>query len=107
MLTRISAALPIGGIPEVFRGASSIPPLAGNFWEGVLAPILVLALVAMAIGFLLLVSRLSWAAREFVVTCRERQRAHRRLVEMLQEHLETNELGLERLWSASTALSAC
>jgi hypothetical protein len=75
--------------------------------DGMLAPIVVLALVVVAVGFLVLVSRLSWAAREFVVTCRERQRAHRRLVEMLQEHLESSDPGLEQLWSASAALSAC
>jgi hypothetical protein len=75
--------------------------------DGMLAPIVVLALVVVAVGFLVLVSRLSWAAREFVVTCRERQRAHRRLVEMLQEHLESSDPGMEQLWSASAALSAC
>ena len=70
----------------------------------------VLAVVVTAIGFLFLVSRLSWAAREFVVTCRERQKAHRKMVEMLHQHLEQMEnqdLGVEQLWSASSALSAC
>ncbi len=78
-----------------------------GLWEAVLAPIIVLVLVVMAIGFLLLVSRLSWAAREFVATCRERQKAHRRLIEMLQEQLESRETGLEQIWSASVALGSC
>jgi hypothetical protein len=75
--------------------------------ETVLAPIVVLALVVMAIGFLLLVSRLSWAAREFVMTCRERQRAHRQMLEILQEHLESKEPSLDHLWTASAALGSC
>lgn len=78
-----------------------------GFWEGVLAPIAVLGVVALAVGFLLLVSRLSWAAREFVATCRERQRAHRRLLELLQEHLEAREPALEQIWSAAAALGSC
>jgi hypothetical protein len=85
-------------------------PLPAGCWEGILAPVVVLAIVATAIGFLFLVSRLSWAAREFVTTCRERQKAHRKLVEMLHQHLEQMEnqdLGVDQLWSASSALSAC
>ncbi len=78
-----------------------------GFWGALLAPIIVLALVAMAIGFLLLVSRLNWAAREFVATCRERQRAHRRLLEMLQEHMENRETGLDPIWTVSAALGRC
>jgi hypothetical protein len=56
------------------------------------------------------VGRLSWAAREYVLTCRERQRAHRKLIEMLHqqaERLENEALGVNQLWSASAALSAC
>jgi len=80
-------------------------------WKGVLAPIIVLAVVVIAVGFLMLVSRLSWAAREFVVTCRERQRAHDRLLEIVQEHLqehvERGEPSLNQIWSAATALGSC
>ena len=80
-------------------------------WEGILAPIVVLAVVVIAVGFLMLVSRLSWAAREFVVTCRERQRAHDRLLELVQEHLEERiergEPSLNQIWSASAALGSC
>jgi hypothetical protein len=78
-----------------------------GIWEAVLAPIVVLAIVVVAVGFLLLVSRLSWAAREFVITCRERQRAHGRLLEIVQEHLERGEPTLDQIWSASAALGSC
>jgi hypothetical protein len=80
-----------------------------EMWEGILAPIVVLAVVVIAVGFLLLASRLSWAAREFVVTCRERQRANDRLLEIVQEHLERGEpsLDLDQIWSASAALGSC
>jgi len=90
--------------------ATAIGPLPAHWWEGVLAPVVVLAIVAVAIGFLFLVSRLNWAAREFVATCRERQRAHKKLVEMLHqqlEQMENQDLGVDQLWSASSALSAC
>jgi len=87
----------VGGLSEV--------------WEGVLAPIVVLAVVVMAVGFLMLVSRLSWAAHEFVLTCRERQRAHARLLEIVQEQmqdqLERGEPNLNQIWSASVALGSC
>jgi len=81
-----------------------------NRWEAILMPVLVLALVVVTLGFLFLVNRLSWAAREYVLTCRERQRAHRKLVEILHEQagrLENEALGVDQLWSASAALSAC
>lgn len=78
-----------------------------GFWDATLAPVVVLVLVAVAVGFLLLVSRLCWAAREFVATCRERQKTHRRLVEILQEQMETREPGLDQIWPASAALSSC
>jgi len=103
-------------IVHVTRGlnflASSVagPPLPASYWDGILAPVAVAAVVVVALGFLFLVGRLSWAAHEFVATCRERQRAHRKLVEVLQEqlqHIENQELGVEQLWSASAALSAC
>jgi len=103
-------------IVHVTRGLSFLasstagPPLPASYWEGILAPVAVLAVVVVALGFLYLVGRLSWAAHEFVATCRERQRAHRKLVEVLQEqlqHVENQELGVEQLWSASAALSAC
>jgi uncharacterized protein (DUF2062 family) len=78
-----------------------------GFWQALLAPMVVLALVVATLGFLLLVSRVSWAAREFVLTCRERQRTHRHLLEMLQEQLETRQPALDQLWSASAALGSC
>jgi hypothetical protein len=105
MTSSVPAILAMRGLD--FLGSGTAPPLAGSYWEGVLAPILVLAVVVMAVGFLFLVGRISWAAREFVATCRERQRTHRRLVEMLHDHLENQQLGVEQLWSASSALSAC
>jgi len=80
-------------------------------WEGVLAPMIVLAVVVVAVGFLMLMSRLSWAVRELVLVCRERQRAHDRLLEMMQEHLqehpERGEPTLDQIWSASAALGSC
>ena len=106
MLTRLSAVL-AGPVNFSFLASSAGPPLPASFWEGILAPIAVLAVVVVSIGFLFLVGRLSWAAREFVITCRERQRAHRKLVEMLHDHLENEQLGVDQLWSASSALSAC
>lgn len=106
MLTRLSAALAESGNLS-FLASSNTPLLPASFWEGILAPIAVLAVVVVAIGFLFLVGRLSWAAHEFVMTCRERQRAHRKLIEMLREHLENEQLGVDQLWSASSALSAC
>jgi hypothetical protein len=106
MLTRLSAVL-AGSGNFSFLASSTGPPLPASFWEGILAPIAVLAVVVVAIGFLFLVGRLSWAAREFVITCRERQRAHRKLLEMLHDHLENEQLGVDQLWSASSALSAC
>jgi hypothetical protein len=110
MLTKISAALLSEGGFSFLTSSTVTGPLPAGWWEGMLAPVVVLAVVVTAIGFLFLVSRLSWAAREFVVTCRERQRAHRKLVEMLHQHLEqmeNQELGVDQLWSASSALSAC
>ncbi len=110
MLTNVSAVFLGQGASGFFTSSALIGPLPVHWWEGILAPVVVLAVVAMAIGFLFLVSRLSWAAREFVTTCRERQRAHRKLVEMLHQHLEQMEnqdLGVDQLWSASSALSAC
>ena len=95
-------------IPGILAAAS--PPLAMSYWEGILTPVLVFAIVVITLGFLFLVGRLSWAAREYVLTCRERQRAHRKLVEMLHqqvERLENEALGVDQLWSASAALSAC
>jgi hypothetical protein len=106
MLTRLSAML-AGSGSWSFLASSTTPPLPASFLGGILAPIAVLAIVVMAIGFLFLVGRLSWAAHEFVITCRERQRAHRKLVEMLHDHLENEQLGVDQLWSASSALSAC
>jgi hypothetical protein len=91
-----------------FSNAS--PPLPSRFWEGILMPVVVLAVVVITLGFLFLVGRLSWAAREYVLTCRERQRAHRKLVEMMDQQadrLENEALGVDQLWSASAALSAC
>ena len=110
MLANISAVFLGGQGSGLLTTSDIIGPLPTHWWEGVLAPVVVLAVVAVAIGFLFLVSRLSWAAREFVATCRERQRAHRKLVEMLHQHLEQMEnqdLGVDQLWSASSALSAC
>jgi hypothetical protein len=79
-----------------------------GFWEALLAPIVVLALVAATLGFLLLVSRVSWAARELVLACREGRRAHRELIGLLQDEIESRDPGLdERLWSASVALGSC
>ncbi|HEV2425873.1 MAG TPA: hypothetical protein VGZ29_13675 [Terriglobia bacterium] len=78
-----------------------------GFSDAMLAPIVVLVLVAVAVGFLMLVSRVCWAAREFVATCRERQKTHRRLVEILQEQLETRDPCLDQIWSASAALGSC
>ena len=106
MLTRLSATLAGSGNWSLVA-SSTTPPLPASFWGGILAPIAVLAIVVMAIGFLFLVGRLSWAAQEFVITCRERQRSHRKLVEMLHDHLENEQLGVDQLWSASSALSAC
>lgn len=86
------------------------PPLTASYWDTILAPVLVLAIVVATLGFLFLVGRLSWAAREYVLTCRERQRAHRKMLEMLNEQaarLENEALGVDQLWSASAALSAC
>jgi len=110
MLTKISAALLSQGGFSLLTSSMVNVPLPAGWWEGMLAPVVVLAVVVTAIGFLFLVSRLSWAAREFVVTCRERQKAHRKMVEMLHQHLEQMEnqdLGVEQLWSASSALSTC
>jgi xanthine/uracil permease len=110
MLTTISAALLSQGSFSFLTRCSVSMPLPTGWWEEMLAPVAVLGVVVTAIGFLFLVSRLSWAAREFVATCRERQKAHRKLVEMLHQHLEQMEnqdLGVEQLWSASSALSAC
>ena len=107
MLTRLSAALAESGNLSFLASSTAAPPLPASFWEGILAPIAVLAVVVVAIGFLFLVGRLSWAAHEFVITCRERQRAHRKLIEMLHDHLENEQLGVDQLWSASSALSAC
>lgn len=84
--------------------------LPASRWDAILAPVLVLAIVVSTLGFLFLVTRLSWAAREYVLTCRERQRAHRKLMEALHqqvERLENEALGVDQLWSASAALSAC
>lgn len=105
MVTRMVVLAARGGLD--FFGSGTAPPLAGGYWEGILAPIVVLAVVVMAVGFLFLVGRVSWAAREFVATCRERQRTHRKLVEILHDHLENQQLGVDQLWSASSALSAC
>jgi len=110
MLTNISGVFLGRGGSALLASSAIIGPLPTHWWEGLLAPVVVLAVVVMAIGFLFLVSRLSWAAREFVATCRERQKAHRKLVEMLHQHLEQMEnqdLGVDQLWSASSALSAC
>ena len=95
-------------IPGVL--ASMGPPLPASCWDAILAPVLVFAIVVSTLGFLFLVGRVSWAVREYVVTCRERQRAHRKLMEMLHrqvERLENEALGVDQLWSASAALSAC
>jgi hypothetical protein len=95
---------------KLFIAFASAPALPTSCWEGILMPVLVFAVVVMTVGFLFLVGRLSWAAREYVITCRERQRAHRKLVEMLSEQadrLENEALGVDQLWSASAALSAC
>ena len=86
------------------------PPLPASCWDGILMPVLVFAIVVITLGFLFLVGRVSWAVREYVLTCRERQRAHRKLMEMLHqqvERLENEALGVDQLWSASAALSAC
>ena len=99
MLTKFSGVL-----------ADVLPPLPTSYWDGILAPVAVLAVVVITLGFLFLVGRLSWAAREYVLACRERQRAHRKLIEMLHqqaERLENEALGVDQLWSASAALSAC
>ncbi|HUI42080.1 MAG TPA: hypothetical protein VL523_08935 [Terriglobia bacterium] len=105
MFTNVSAILAAHGGLSFLGGAA--PELPASFWEGILAPVTVLAVVVMALGFLFLVGRLSWAAREFVQTCRERQRAHRKLVETLSDFVENQNLGVDQLWSASAALSAC
>ena len=98
MLTKLSGVL------------AGMPPMPSSTWDGILAPVVVLAIVVATLGFLFLVGRLSWAAREYALVCRERQRAHRKLVEMLHqqvERLENDALGVDQLWSASAALSAC
>lgn len=105
MFTDVSALFLAQGSLNFFTGAAA--PLPASWWEGILAPVTVLAVVVFAIGFLFLVGRLSWAAREFVLTCRERQRAHRKLVETLSDFVENQNLGVDQLWSASAALSAC
>jgi hypothetical protein len=90
--------------------ADVVPPLPTSYWDGILAPVAVFAVVVITLGFLFLVGRLSWAAREYVLACRERQRAQRKLMEMLREQaerLENEALGVDQLWSASAALSAC
>jgi hypothetical protein len=90
--------------------ASSLLPLSSSYWDGILAPLVVLAVVVMTLGFLFLVGRLGWAAREYGLACQERQRAHRKLIEMLHlqvQRLDNEALGVDQLWSASAALSAC
>ena len=90
--------------------AGSFSPLASSYWDDILAPVMVFAVVGVTLGFLFLAGRLAWAAREYALACRERQRAHRKLTEMLNQQLERldNEaLGVNQLWSASAALSAC
>jgi uncharacterized membrane protein len=107
MFNSISAFFAARGGLNFMAGVSGTPPLPISFWEGILLPVTVLAVVVVAVGFLLLVARLSWAAREFVNTCRERQRVHRKLVETLSQLVEHQDLNVDQLWSASTALSAC
>ena len=67
----------------------------------------VLGIVAVAAGFLFLAGRVAWGVQQFVATCRERQRAQGRMVEMLREYLEQSQTSVEQLWSASGALSVC
>ena len=107
MITTISAVLAGTAGMGIIPGPAAESPLPGGFWEGILVPVMVLAVVVMAVGFLLLVARVSWAAREFVATCRERQRAHRKLVETLSDFMENQNLGVDQIWSASAALSEC
>ena len=104
MLTNLYVALAVGAA-EWTKAGGGESPLAT-----LVAAVKLLAIAATTIGFLFLVARVSWAARQFVVTCRERERSQRKMVEMLREYLgqqPTDAAEIGQMWSASTAMAVC
>ncbi|HEV2177368.1 MAG TPA: hypothetical protein VGW33_09225 [Terriglobia bacterium] len=101
MLTNLYVALAVGAAVWTEKGGGE-SPLAT-----LVALAKVVAILAAAAGFLFLVARVSWAARQFVATCQERQQAQRKMVEMLREYLGQQPADLEQMWSASTAMAVC
>ena len=83
---------------------------AGNDLPAMVGPAAVLVTGIAAGGFLYLVARLSWAARQFVATCRERQQTERKMIEMLREYLSqpaSDPSEVAQMWAASASMAVC
>jgi hypothetical protein len=65
-----------------------------------LATLATLALIAVAVGFLLLVWRISFAVQGYVATELQRSKYEERIIAMLHDYMETQKQTNEQLWMA-------
>ena len=71
-------------------------------WDKLLGSVVALAVAAGTTGFLVLVSRLSWAVRQFVDSCRQRDQLQHEIAEILREYLRSQQVMESQMWPAAT-----